>query len=118
MKYFKSKMLLIFFLISFVSTHIFNSDFINHDDSISQHADYNIFPQAINSTGKVFDNETWISSGCYINQEQPALSIQPNIFSPEYNISHVDMTIENIRAINYTRNIEDDFSEFIFAVCT
>ncbi|MFX1489526.1 MAG: hypothetical protein ACFFBI_10280, partial [Promethearchaeota archaeon] len=115
MKYFKSRMLLTFFLISFIGVHIFNSGIISYDDSISQNADYNIFPQAVNRTGKYFENYTWTSSGCYINREQSALSIQPNIYSPNYNISHVNMTIENLRAINYTRNIEDGFSEFIIA---
>ncbi|MFX0143207.1 MAG: hypothetical protein ACFE9C_03950, partial [Candidatus Hodarchaeota archaeon] len=39
----------------------------------------------------------------------------PSIFIPNYNISKAKMTFENITAVNYTRNIENDFSEFIFS---
>ena len=73
------------------------------------------YPQAINRTGKVFSNYSWINENCYINREQPGLNNQPTIYIPNYNLSHAQMAFENITAINYTRYIENDFSEFIFS---
>lgn len=69
--------------------------------------------QAVNRTGKIFTNITSISSNCYVNREQPNLNIQPSVYIPNYNLSHAKMYFENIRAINYTRNIEIDPTQFV-----
>jgi hypothetical protein len=84
-----------------------------YKDLNSKEESYYLQPQAINRTGKIFSNITRINKNCYINREQPGLNTQPEIYIPNYNISHAKMSFENITAINYTRYIEEDFSEFI-----
>ena len=114
MKFFKYKTLFaIFIFICFnFSIYAFPNKIHNNviiDDQIT------IYPQAVNRTGKDFINITEISENCYINREQPSLNKQPSIYIPNYNISHADMSFENITALNYTRSIENDFSEFIIS---
>lgn len=113
MNSFKNKIFLMFFLITFSFAPIYSSSLISFNGSYSQDDNYSLQPQAINRTGKVFSNITRINKDCYINREQPGLTIQPEIYIPNYNISHAKMSFENITAVNYTRNIEEDFSEFI-----
>ena len=113
MKSFKKRALLMFFLITFSITPIYTSSIISFKGSYSKDDNYTLYPQAINRTGKIFSNTTLINKDCYINREVPGLNIQPEIYIPNYNISHAKMYFENITAINYTRNIEEDFSEFI-----
>ncbi len=69
--------------------------------------------QAVNRTGKIFTNVTSISSDCYINREQPNLNIQPSVYIPNYNLSHAKMYFENITAMNYTKEVEVDPTQFI-----
>ncbi|MFX1428151.1 MAG: hypothetical protein ACFFBE_16980, partial [Promethearchaeota archaeon] len=109
----KNKLLLIFFLITFSIAPIYNSSVINSKDTYLQDENYSPYPQAINRTGKIFSNITEINKNCYINREHPGLNTQPAIYIPNYNISHAKMSFENITALNYTRHIEEDFSEFI-----
>ncbi|MFW9781929.1 MAG: hypothetical protein ACFFFB_06565 [Candidatus Heimdallarchaeota archaeon] len=113
MKPFNNRLLLVFFLITFTIVPIYNSNRLNSNNSKSIEDNFYMQPQAINRTGKVFTNVTRINKNCYINREQVGLNIQPEIYIPDYNISHAKMTFENITANNYTRYIEDDFSEFI-----
>jgi len=115
MNSFKNKMILILFLTAFFIAPIYSSSLINFEGSYSQDNSYFPQTQAINRTGKIFSNTTRINKDCYINREQPNLNNQPEILIPNYNISHATMSFENITAINYTRYIEDDFSEFIFS---
>ncbi len=110
MKTINSKALLAFFLLTFILIPIYNS---NYNDSETFQNKNLPYPQAINRTGKVFSNFTWINKNCYINREQPGLNNQPSIYIPNNNISYASMSFENITAVNYTRNIESDFSEFI-----
>ncbi|MFX1531180.1 MAG: hypothetical protein ACFFBC_08715 [Promethearchaeota archaeon] len=113
MKTFKNKMILTIFLTTFFIIPLYHSTLITYEGSFSNDSPY--FPQiqAINRTGKIFTNITEISKNCYINREQPELNNQPEIFIPNYNISHATMSFENITAINYTRYIEEEFSQFI-----
>ncbi|MFX1575420.1 MAG: hypothetical protein ACFFB0_22015, partial [Promethearchaeota archaeon] len=74
-----------------------------------------IYPQALNRTGKIFEDLTVFSKDCYINKDQPSLNNQPTIFIPNYNISYAKLYFENITAINYTRDIETDPTEFIIS---
>jgi len=115
MKAFKNKMSLIFFLTAFFIAPINSSYLINYMAPYSQDNFYFPQTQTINRTGKIFSNITGINKNCYINREQPDLNNQPEIYIPNYNISHASMSFENITAINYTRYIEDDFSEFMFS---
>ncbi|MFX1380549.1 MAG: hypothetical protein ACFFA4_15795 [Promethearchaeota archaeon] len=115
MKYFRNRSLFIlFFVIVSLSLPYFTkfSDFHNTSQTYEP---YSISPQLINRTGKDFSSITEIKKDCYINREFPNLNNQPEIFIPNNNISYAKMTFENITAINYTRNIESDFSEFIFS---
>jgi hypothetical protein len=113
MNSFKKRVLLMFFLITFSFAPIYNSSLANLKSSYSIDENYLIQPQAINRTGKIFSNITGVNNDCYVNREQPGLNIQPEIYIPNYNISHAKMSFENIEAINYTRYIEEDFTEFI-----
>ncbi len=115
MNYFKNKIILVFFLTAFFIAPIYSSSLINYEGLYSQDNSYIPQTQAINRTGKTFSNITRINKDCYINREQPDLNNQPEIYIPNYNISHATMSFENITAINYTRYIEEDFSEFIFS---
>ncbi|HDZ17790.1 MAG TPA: hypothetical protein ENH75_05840, partial [archaeon] len=65
--------------------------------------------------GKIFTNITVIDKAAYINRYQPALNIQPNLYLQNWNLTYAQMQFENITAINYTRNIETEFSEFIMS---
>jgi len=69
--------------------------------------------QAVNRTGKIFTNVTSISSNCYVNREQSNLNIQPSVYIPNYNLSHAKMYFENITAMNYTKEVEVDPTQFI-----
>ncbi|MFX1241213.1 MAG: hypothetical protein ACFFA7_08205 [Promethearchaeota archaeon] len=113
MKYFKKKSIFLFFImISFFLP--FYSIFLGDNTTFNHNSEaFAIFPQDINRTGKIFENITRINKNCYINREFPNLNNQPEVFLPDYNISYAKMTFENITAVNYTRNIETDFSEFI-----
>ena len=115
MKFFRSKKVFVSFIIICIALQIYNVfpltlTNIDHKSDI-----FPIYPQAINRTGKTFNNITRISKNCYINREFPGLNSQPDVFIPNYNISYAKMTFENITALNYTRNIERDFSEFIIS---
>ncbi|MFX1480214.1 MAG: Ig-like domain-containing protein [Promethearchaeota archaeon] len=109
----RNRVLLMFFLITFSIAPIYTSSILSFKCSYSQDDNYILYPQAINRTGKIFSNTTLINTNCYINRELPGLNTQPEIYIPYYNISHAKMSFENITAINYTRYIEEDFSEFI-----
>jgi len=111
------------FLIFFMSLPIFLIPLINNndnnffnfnmrDDSVNR--DNNINPQAVNRTGKDFSNKTITSSNCYINRETPGLNEQPEIFLGDYILSYADMQFNDLEAINYTRNLEANPSDFIF----
>ncbi len=69
--------------------------------------------QAVNRTGKLFTDITSISSNCYVNREQPNLNVQPSVYIPNYNLSHAKMYFENITAMNYTKEVEIDPTQFI-----
>ncbi|MFX1315169.1 MAG: hypothetical protein ACFE9T_04850 [Promethearchaeota archaeon] len=86
-----------------------------NDDVKSNQESCIIQPQAINRTGKIFSNITRIYKNCYINRQNPSLNNQPKVFLPNYNISHARMIFENITVINYTKNIEDNPTEFIYS---
>ncbi len=65
------------------------------------------------SRGKVFSSGTFSSQNCYINNEQPALNIRPSIYEPNFYMSYALMNINNLEAVNYTKEIESSFTEFI-----
>jgi hypothetical protein len=115
MKFFKNKFLFLLFIIFCLSLPVYInfSNSFGNPNSIEE--SYTIQPQSINRTGKVFENITRISKDCYINRDFPSLNNQPKVNLLDYNISYAKMSFENITAINYTRNIEKDFSEFIFS---
>ena len=111
------------FLVLFISLPIFLIPLINNNDSNpfnfnirddSVNGDNNINPQAVNRTGKDFSNKTITSSNCYINREIPGLNEQPEIFLGDYILSYADMQFNDLEAINYTRNLEANPSDFIF----
>ena len=115
MKCFKPKTLFILFIVINIFLPLCNISLNDSNTSNQIGESFTIYPQSINRTGKIFSNITNINRDCYINQEFPSLNNQPSIFIPNYNISYAKMTFENITALNYTRNIESGFSEFIFS---
>lgn len=115
MKFFKYKHLLGIFIIFCISFPIFKFIPTNTLDYDIKDDNPLIYSQAVNRTGKDFLNITELSDDCYINRDQPSLNEQPRIFIPNYNLSHAEMSFENITALNYTRSIENDFSEFIIS---
>jgi len=66
--------------------------------------------------GKIFSDVSLSCSSCFINRYDPNLNEQPSIYIPGWNLTHALMYFENIKAINYTRDIETDTNEFIQAV--
>jgi hypothetical protein len=66
--------------------------------------------------GKIYSEITSISSDCYINRYQPSLNSQPNLYIPNYILSHANMSFDNITATNYTRIIEIEPTEYIESV--
>ncbi len=113
MKIFKKKSLYVIFLLYMTCLPI--SCFLINDNNRFNYSNEShvIYPQAINRTGKIFSNLTVFNKDCYINKDLPSLNNQPTIFIPNYNISYAKLYFENITAINYTRNIETDPTEFI-----
>ena len=66
-----------------------------------------------NRAGNIFCNISTTNKDLYINRYQPGLNIQPNLFLQNWNLTHAKMTFENITALNYTKNIETEPTEFI-----
>ncbi|MFX1553172.1 MAG: hypothetical protein ACFFBV_04530 [Promethearchaeota archaeon] len=115
MKIFKSRSIITIFIIFCFSLPVYNNFYNISDNANPTQESYTIIPQAINRTGKNFLNITINNKDCYVNREFPGLNNQPKLNILGYNISYARMNFENITAINYTRNIEEDFSEFILS---
>ena len=115
MKIFKKKSLCVIFLLYMTCLPISCFMIKENNGFIYSTESHVIDLQAINRTGKIFSNLTAFGKGCYINNDQPSLNNQPNIFIPNYNISYAKLYFENITAINYTRNIETEPTEFIMS---
>ena len=69
----------------------------------------------VDRSGKIFTSITSTSQNLYINRELSSLNRQPSVYIPNYYISRATMNFENITAINFTRSLEDDPSEIIWA---
>ncbi|MFX1446735.1 MAG: hypothetical protein ACFFCG_01200 [Promethearchaeota archaeon] len=108
---FLARLILLFLLFS--NFLLFISAFNRLGNSESQNLTNNLNTQAVNRTGKVFTNITSISADCAVNKEHPNLDIQPNIYIPNYNLSHAKMYFENITALNYTKELEIDPTQYI-----
>ncbi|MFX0074952.1 MAG: hypothetical protein ACFE96_05885 [Candidatus Hermodarchaeota archaeon] len=105
-------LLLLSFLVfsnSFLAFSAFNR--ARNSTSPSSYGNLNV--QAVNRTGKVFTNITSLSNDCSISREQPNLNVQPRVYIPNYNLSYAKMYFENITAMNYTKEIEVDPTQFI-----
>ena len=63
--------------------------------------------------GKIFSYISYNCPNCIINRYDPNLNKQPNIYIPGWNLTNALMYFENIKATNYTRDIETDTNEFI-----
>ena len=115
MKFFKYKTFLALIIIMnlILPIYIIMPFYMNKNHQINE--SFDIYTQAVDPSGKIFDNITRFSKNCFINREQPSLNEQPSVNIPNYNISYAEMSFENITALNYTRYIEDDFSEFIIS---
>ena len=48
---------------------------------------FDLSTQAVDRSGKIFNNITRFSKNCFINREQPSLNEQPSVNIPNYNIS-------------------------------
>ncbi|MHA2008808.1 MAG: hypothetical protein ACXABO_10030 [Promethearchaeota archaeon] len=68
-----------------------------------------------NREGKIFTNITNNNQFAYINRYNPGLDIQPTLFLQNWNITYARMFFENITAINYTKNIETQPTEYIIS---
>ena len=66
-----------------------------------------------NRDGKIFCKISTTDKDLYINRYQPGLNDQPNLYLENWNLTHARMQFENIKALNYTKDIETEFSEFI-----
>jgi hypothetical protein len=116
MKFIKNRQvtaLLVFTFLAISNCSLFFSEFNRLGNLPSQNLSNNLNIQAVNRTGKSFTNLTSISSDCSISNEQPNLNVQPNIYIPNYNLSHAKMYFENITAMNYTKEVELDPTQFI-----
>ena len=67
----------------------------------------------LDRSGKVFSTGNIPSQNCYINNENPDLSILPSIYKPNYYMSYASMNINDLEALNYTKDIENSFTEAI-----
>ncbi len=63
--------------------------------------------------GKIFSNVLLNCPNCIINRYDSRLNQQPNINLQDWNLTHALMYFENIKAINYTRDIETDTNEYV-----
>ncbi|MFX1420195.1 MAG: hypothetical protein ACFE9N_14870 [Promethearchaeota archaeon] len=113
MKFFKKKSLFALLIVIGIILPIYSAFTNPKINNFQKDESLQIYPQAINRTGKIFSEITATSKDCYINRDQPKLNEQPSLLIPGYNISYARMQFENISAINYTRSIESEFSEFI-----
>jgi len=116
MKIIRNKQLLVLLVFSILTLSNYSillseSNTIDNYTSENYSDDLNI--NAVNRTGKVFTNVTSISPNCYINREQPNLNVQPSIYIPNYNLSYAKMYFENLTAMNYTKEVEVDPTQFI-----
>ncbi|MFX1496641.1 MAG: hypothetical protein ACFFBH_03855 [Promethearchaeota archaeon] len=91
------------------------ADILNSGQNEQNNDYYLIQSQAVNRTGKVFSNIKQTSSDCHIYRTNPSLNIQPKVNIPDYNISYAKMSFENIRAINYTKIIEQNPTEVVYS---
>ena len=66
-------------------------------------------------TGKIFSVISVSNLNSLINRYEPNLDSQPNLFLQDWNITHANMIFNNLRATNYTRDIETDTTEFIYS---
>ncbi len=116
MKIIRNKQLLVLLVFSILTISNY-SVLISRNNPIDNYNTNNystdLNTQAVNRTGKVFTNLTSISPNCYINREQPNLNLQPSIYIPNYNLSYAKMYFENITAMNYTKEVEVDPTQFI-----
>ncbi len=71
MKTYKNKVFLAFFLITFILIPNYYSNSLKYSASETSQNSNLPYPQAINRTGKIFSNVTWINKNGYINREQP-----------------------------------------------
>lgn len=51
-----------------------------------------------------------------IYRDNPELDNQPSIYIPGWNLTRADMELNNIKAVNYTKNIETETNEYIESV--
>ncbi len=65
--------------------------------------------------GKIYNSITTTNFNCYVNGEQPSLSDQPDIYIPDWELTYANMNFEDLKAINYTKDIETESSEFIYS---
>ena len=65
------------------------------------------------SGGRVYTTRTVPTTEGFINRDNPNLNEQPEIYIPNYYISHGNMNFENITALNYTKIIESGTENFI-----
>ncbi len=66
-------------------------------------------------SGKIFSDISVSNVNSLINRYEPNLDIQPNIFLQGWNITHANMLFENLYAVNYTKDIETEPTEFIMS---
>jgi len=113
MKIYRYKTFLAFSIIIWFSLQFSNVYTFYFNNTDLRNESLVIHPQAIDRTGKVFSNLTTYEENCYIDRDNPGLNNQPDIYIPNYNISHATLQFENIYAVNYTKNIEIDSTEFM-----
>lgn len=64
---------------------------------------------------KVYSETIRTNLNCYINQKQPSLNRQPQIYLPDTILSHAKMSFENLKAENYTKELEVLTTDFVNA---
>lgn len=104
----KYKLLFIFGLSLSISTILCNLEY-----GIIEELSNNISQSVIDRDNKIFTNITESHKNCFINNKNPLRSEQPQLYLPNHHLSYARMNFENIRVLNYTKNIETEFSDSI-----
>lgn len=73
----------------------------------------NLSLSEINRENKVFTNITQTDKNCLVDAINPALNEPPQLYLPNHQLSYAKMNFENISALNYTKNIETEFSDSV-----
>ncbi|MBD3197146.1 MAG: hypothetical protein GF317_18975 [Candidatus Lokiarchaeota archaeon] len=105
----KSYIIMIIFFLSILVPFVYKTN--QGVTSNSNTEDFNL--SDFNRENKVFENITHIQKGCFVNNKNPSLNEFPQLYLPNHHLSYAKMNFDNITAINYTKDIETEFSDSV-----